>query len=282
MTMKKTSIRCLAAAALLIITISMCGCDKKAANKLKYSITDKNTIEITSYTDITTVTSIKIPDEIDGMPVTKVCDFGVFNAESLEKITIGKNVSEIGTWAFTNNQGLREFEVSPENEYFTAVDGILFTKDMKTLVFYPPARNIKFDKFKQAQNTTTYIIPDGVETIRSKAFYKCYYLTDVKIPKSVTSIEEKAFHKTTALKKIELPDKLSYIGKDAFAYCAVPTEITIPASVKEIGEYAFYNCTELKSVTMLGKEKELTLGKKWYPTNNGREMKDLKIEWKVK
>ena len=88
---------------------------------------------VSGYTDKTMNTDIVIPDEVDGKPVVAVLDFGICNAESLVKITIGKNVKAIGTWAFTNNQHLREFAVDPANENFTAKDGILFTKDMTEL-----------------------------------------------------------------------------------------------------------------------------------------------------
>ena len=81
-----------------------------------------------AYTDSTVRTEVTVPDEIDGYPVTKIEDFGLFNAESLTKITIGKNVKEIGTWSMTNNQRLQEFVVDEENQYFTAVDGILFQR----------------------------------------------------------------------------------------------------------------------------------------------------------
>lgn len=276
--MKKTAIAAVPLIAILMIVI-FSGCAKKLDNKLEYEIMDDGTAEIVSYTDLTTATEIVIPDEIDGRPVVKVRDFGLFNAESLTKITIGKNISEIGSWAFTNNQNLSEFSVNPENQFFTAVDGVLFTKDMKTLVSYPPGRNIAFDKYKTALNTTSYQIPDGVATIRSKAFYKCYYVTDIKIPESVTTIEEKAFHRTSGLESIVLPQNLTFIGKDAFSYCGKLERITIPASVREIDEYAFYNCTNIKEVRMDGREDGMTLGKKWYPTDNGRELKGMTIQW---
>ncbi len=196
-----------------------------------------------AYTDSTVRTEVTVPDEIDGYPVTKIEDFGLFNAESLTKITIGKNVKEIGTWSMTNNQRLQEFVVDEENQYFTAVDGILFSKDMKTLIYYPNAKNIEFNKYGEAQNTTQYVIPDGVEVIQSKAFYKCYYLDDIQIPDSVKRVEEKAFHRCSALLSIDLPDNLEFIGKDAFAYCELIESVTIPASIKQIDEYAFLTVT---------------------------------------
>ena len=237
----------------------------------------KGGLVVSGYTDKTTVTELVIPDEIDGKPVVAVLDFGVCNAESLTKITIGKNVKAIGTWAFTNNQHLREFIVDPENEYFTARDGILFSKDMSTLYYYPNGRNINFDKYGQPEKdadgetvTTAYEIPDGVRVIRSKAFYKCYYVNVTYFPDSIERIEEKAFHRAVALEDFKMPAELNYIGKDAFAYDEKLTELTIPSKIKEIGEYAFFNCTGMKKLTVNAKESDLTLGTKWQPTEKGK------------
>ena len=117
-----------------------------------------------------------------------------------------------------------------------------------------------------------------METIRSKAFYKCYELTEITLPSTLKSIEEMAFFRCS-IKTLDLPESLTFIGKDAFSYCTAIEKVTIPATVTEIGEYAFYNCTSLKDVTMLGKEADMTLGKKWFPTDNGRDLGGLEIKW---
>ncbi len=261
-----------------IVAASFAGCTQKTESQIEYVI-ENNEVKITGYTDSTVRTEITVPDEIDGYPVTEIADFSLFNAESLTKITIGKNVREIGTWSMTNNQRLVEFVVDEENPYFTSVDGILFTKDMKTLVYYPSAKNIKFNKYGEAQNTTSYVIPYGVETIRSKAFYKCYYLDDIEMPDTVTFIEEKAFHRCSALTKLDLPVNLEFIGKDAFAYCELVKTATIPATIKEIDEYAFFNCSGMKELNVYNAEKNIKLGKNWYPTYNGQPIEDCVINW---
>lgn len=264
----------------MLAVICLSGCTAtKTADGIEYKIEDGKAI-ITGYTDTTTRTEIIIPDEFEGVPVTEIADFGLFNAESVEKIVIGKNVQKIGGWSMTNEQKLREFEVDSENQYFTAVDGVLFSKDMKTLIYYPPAKGIEFNNLGQAKEMTQYVIPDGVETIRTKAFYKCYYVDKIEIPDSVKTIEEKAFHRCSALKEINLPDSLVTIGKDAFAYCSEVTSVTIPSKVESIGEYAFFNCPKIKTVEVLRSEDEIELGEKWYPTDNGREIKELQINWK--
>lgn len=256
-----------------------CGCSPKTESKLEYKIVN-NEVIITKYTDSTQKTEIIVPDEIEGFPVTEIADFSLFNCESLKKIYIGKNVSKIGEWSMTNNQRLEQFAVDESNEYFCSVDGVLYSKDMKTIIYYPPARNIKFDKYGEAQNTTQYEIANGVETVRTKAFYKCYYVDSITIPDSVKSIEEKAFHRSSSLTEIKLPLSLTFIGKDAFAYCDKLEKVTIPKSVKEIDEYAFFNCSNMKELVMLPKEEDMILQKNWYPTSNGKQIKECKIIWK--
>lgn len=263
------------------IIFSFAGCSAiSSVPNIEYEVNDNGTVSVVKYTDSTEITEIEIPDEYGGKPVTSIENFSLFNAESLKKITIGKNVSQIGDWAFTNNQALQEFVVDEDNEYFTAIDGALYTKDMKTLLSYPAARNIEFDKFGAALNTATFTIPEGVETIRSKAFYKCYYVENINIPDTVTVIEEKAFHRCNALKDLVLPSNLKYIGKDAFAYCSLLENITIPETVEEIGEYAFFNCSGVKSITMLCDENQVILNNNWEPTASGRKIKKCEIIWK--
>lgn len=261
------------------VILSFSGCSPKTESKLEYKIVN-NEVIITKYTDSTQKTEIIVPDEIEGFPVTEIADFSLFNCESLKKIYIGKNVSKIGEWSMTNNQRLEQFAVDDSNEYFCSVDGVLYSKDMKTIIYYPPARNIKFDKYGEAQNTTQYEIADGVETVRTKAFYKCYYVDSITIPNSVKYIEEKAFHRSSSLTEIKLPLSLTFIGKDAFAYCDKLEKATIPEGVKEIDEYAFFNCSNMKELVMLPKEENMILQDNWYPTSNGKQIKECEIIWK--
>lgn len=261
-----------------IIASGFSGCSLKTYEGMRYTVKD-NTVIIRTYKDKATLTVLEIPDEIDGKAVVKVENFGAFNAPSLQTIKIGKNVREIGPWAFTNNTSLKEFVVDPGNEHFVSVDGVLFSKDMKTLIYYPIKKGVTINKDGKVNGNARYIVPEGVETIRTKAFYKCGHLESVTLPASLVSIEERAFSRMTALKALELPDNLQLIGKDAFAFCTGLTEMTVPTNVIRIDEYAFYGCTSIKKMKMLCREENMTLGKKWYPTKNGIDMDDLIITW---
>ena len=61
-----------------------------------------------------------------------------------------------------NVNGFKEFEVDPENKWFKAVDGVLFSKDGKRLVRYPSAKGL-----------TVYEVPDGCEYFDASSFFNC-------------------------------------------------------------------------------------------------------------
>ncbi len=267
----------------LMLVCCLCSCDLAdimgSATKISYKDTDGG-VTVTKVPDHSSMPEIVIPDEYEGKRVVGISDFAAVNLENVTKITIGKYVQDIGLWSLENNKHLTAIEVDDENEYFCDLDGVLYSKDMKTLLFYPPARGIT-EMTDADGNTVTgiaYTIPEGVETIRTKAFYKCSDIREISLPSSLKTIEEKAFFRCS-ISEITLPDTLEAIGKDAFTYCSGLTRVDIPATVKTIGDYAFYNCTALLEINVGSPENELTLGEKWYPTNNGLNIDGLTINW---
>lgn len=283
--MKKRTISIFAL--IICICIAFSGCSSVSTllsgsdESIKYKILDGEAT-VTGVPNKSTVTKIVIPDEYEGVPVTKIADFAATNLDYATEFYIGKNVKEIGVWALENNQHITAYEIDENNPYFCDVDGVIFTKDMKNLLFYPIAKDLTDAKDSEGNSikVSQYVIPDGVEVIRSKAFYKCSALTKLEIPSTVTRIEEKAFFRCEKIEAIKLPNVLEFIGKDAFSYCYGLKEIIIPTSVKQIDEYAFYNCTNLLTIDVLAKENNMTLGEKWFPTNNGLDLDGLNINWK--
>ena len=152
---------------------------------------------------------------------------------------------------------------------------------MKTLLFYPLAKGLQTVKDDNGNDIqfSEYSIPDGVETIRTKAFYKCDKITKIIIPDTVKTIEEKAFFRCSSLKELTLSKNVEYIAKDSFGFCSTLSEINIPSTIKQIDTYAFYNCTSLLTINIDAKESDVKLGDKWYPTQNGLAIKDLTINW---
>ena len=136
------------------------------------------------------VTEIVIPDEYEGIPVTEIADFAAVNLEYVTKVTIGKNVKEISAWAFGNSKKIVAFEVSDDNPYICDVDGVIYSKDMKTLLFYPPSGGLTDGAVKDGNSvkTISYTIPEGVESIANYAFASCRSLESVNIHNNIITL----------------------------------------------------------------------------------------------
>ena len=239
------------------------------------------------------LTSVVIPEGVERI------DYYAFAWNTnLVEITIPSTVNNIdfssGSTPFTYCDKLTNINVNSANENYTSVDGVLFTKDMKTLIIHP------------AGKTGSYIVPEGVETINVRAFVNCTNLTSVILPNGLKEISDQAFQNCSNLTTIEIPTTATTIGSMAFAGTkwldnqkaigeivivngvwidasaatgdfAIPegttsipdalfrnnnkiTSVCIPASVKEIGQYAFYNCSQLASVTFAEGSQLKTIG----------------------
>lgn len=188
------------------------------------------------------ITDFVIPAGVTKLGTAKASDtkLSVFmGCKSLVSITLPDNY--VLQWnRFLGCTSLGEIRVNPENVNYSAKDGVLFSKDGTTLVFYPDGKQDE-----------TYAIPKGTLVIGEKAFYRsttsyARNLTGVTIPEGVTEVGIDAF-KTLPLTSVLFPSTLTTIGNNAFASTDI-TEVTIPASVSEIQYSAFQNCSSLVTV----------------------------------
>lgn len=217
--------------------------------------------------------------------VREIGQWAFYECGSLEKIIIPQNVQAIDARAFCKCEAVQYFSVDADNKYFRAVDGNLYTKDMRTLVAYAPenrnesfvlpagvqniedsalseCRYIKYftaskelEKigdfaFSSCSGLERVTLPKSMIHIGANAFKRCVRLESIVIPKGITGISEDAFRNCTALKSVTLPRGLLGIGESAFNECANLERVTIPDSVTEIGKWSFYGCTSLKTITI--------------------------------
>ncbi|MCQ2224701.1 MAG: leucine-rich repeat domain-containing protein [Paludibacteraceae bacterium] len=164
---------------------------------------------------------------------------------SLEKIELPSSLLDY--LSFSNCPKLKTINVSPDNERFSSVDGVLYDKDRKRLLRVPEGYKGDFD------------VPSGVTFIAS-AFVGCNGVTSVTIPQSVTKISVGAFGNCSRLTHINvLPGNRFYVSVDGVLYTSslwsiysVPNGIKgrfeIPADVVKIEEGAFSGCDGLTEV----------------------------------
>ena len=114
-----------------------------------------------------------------------------------------------------------------------AFNGVKLT----TLVLPDGLKTIKRKAFYKNE-LTTLVIPNGVTIIEKEAFYN-NLLTTVNLPNGLTKIERSTFE-NNKLSAISIPNSITEIGNGSFAGNQLTT-LTIPASVKTIKGAAFYN-----------------------------------------
>lgn len=196
---------------------------------------------------------------------------------------LGKSVETIGENVFLNSDSLTSITVDEENPYFMVDDGVLYSKDKRELLYCPKnfsgiyrvaeeVKRIGKSAFRNCNQLTEIVLPEGLEVIGDTAFYGCTQLKQISLPKSVSQIGayaykgcplqgtldlmnikdigEGAFEGCTGLTSVVLPENLLRIEASLFQGCTGLTVVNIPQCVTAIGTSAFASCSRLQSVAI--------------------------------
>ena len=188
-----------------------------------------------------------------GNPVT----FGqgvFFRCPSIETVTFGSDWKAIDFTMFRWSSALREVHipaktervqgvkrlkklteitVDPNNGKFMALDGMLYSKDGKTLYACPRARSGEI------------VINEATETVTPGALIDCTEITSIDFPSSLKSL---SFRESSRMKKLKsvkmrplLPPTTAYINEDGKFLLQIDSEdviIYVPAESKKAYESA--------------------------------------------
>lgn len=160
------------------------------------------------------ITCVTIPDN-----VTTIAECAFIHCPALQSVNISDSIAEIGLGAFailTNKASLQHIHVSNDNNFYTSVDGVLFSKDLSVIITFPRGRELK-----------EYKIPNSVKTIGSAAFWGCTSLQNIDIPYGVKAIQDSVFGYCTSLQNIDIPNSVTEIGEGVFESCSALRSIHI-------------------------------------------------------
>ena len=194
-------------------------------------------IEERTFYECSNLTNVDIPDS-----VTNIGELAFYNCINLTNIFIPKSMKTIdkSAWDYDIFYGLssnlENITVDPDNSFYTSEDGVLFDKNMKTLLYCPRGKS------------GIYTVPTGVTNIDAYAFCRCNQLESIIISESIVDIGYSAFNNCTNLTSIIISDSVTSIGNWAFSNCTSLTSITIPKSVTSIGECIFLYCNNLTDI----------------------------------
>ena len=231
---------------------------------------------------------VVLPKELDGYPVTgvwgsifkrndpvrslvipegvKEIGWSAFNGVRLDSVTIPSTVTNIDINAL-QCMNVRKYVVSPDNQDYCETNGLVCTKDGKSLVrciggdvtIPEGVTNIPSWAFS-GSNLKSVVIPQGVVSIGMGAFTECKELKSISIPSGVTDVGAFAFKGCLSLEHVDFQPGVTNIEDYAFEGCKNLKKVVVPEGVVEICSYAFANCENLESVTLPSSVKRIG----WY------------------
>ncbi|MBR2047543.1 MAG: leucine-rich repeat protein [Oscillospiraceae bacterium] len=154
--------------------------------------------------------------------ITGIGDRAFAGCPSLTEVSLPGSVTDIAPDAFAGSTNVAWYSVAEGNDTYRAVNGVLYSEDMATLVRFPAARGGQF------------AVPGTVTALAPGAFENCARLTEILF-----------YH-------LDTYTTLTTIGERAFAGCAGLTEISLPATLAEVGDKAFYYCRNLGTIHFQG------------------------------
>ena len=145
---------------------------------------------------LTEIKEIIVPDSVTCLSVAFVQD-----CPNLERLYIGKNVKEIRENPFAGCPKLT-LEIDPENPYFRVEGNCIIKKD----------GNVLWTAFDKS------VIPEGVESVRTGAFYYNDDIKEINFPDSVTIINA-AVSECHGIKTIFIPKSVEILNACLISNC---------------------------------------------------------------
>ncbi|MGN1020863.1 MAG: leucine-rich repeat protein [Aristaeellaceae bacterium] len=251
----------------------------KLRPQFQYTVLDETakTCCITGYISSDTVSTLNIPETIDGYTVTAIGDSAFADAnfanDDITLITLPSTLTSIGKSAFAGCILLEEVAL-PEG--LESIGQEAFSGDRTLMSITLPStltsigssvfsgcyglHDVQFPEnviplsnymFANCSALTSVSLPAGITSLPTGLFSSCRNLASVQLPEGLTDIGEDAFYECKSLRAISLPESLETIGFRAFGSAGL-SSIDFPEGLKTIGADSFYNCDSLKEIRLPG------------------------------
>ncbi|MBQ2879519.1 MAG: leucine-rich repeat domain-containing protein [Anaerotignum sp.] len=171
---------------------------------------------------------VRIPDEIDGLPVVAVGE-RAFSVK--EELPVAEPMDE-----WDAEVGFVE-EASAEMAEGQALRRVFLPDSIEAIGAYA---------FHGCSALERVSLPKNLREISSRMFDGCASLSQITLPAELTAIGDYAFYGCGSLERLRLPETVKRIGKYAFYNCRKMEEINIPLATTDLNMGMFLNCDALK------------------------------------
>lgn len=203
--------------------------------------------------------SFTVPDGIPGEMDwgNRFVKYGAFRGNSsIKTLILGSRVI-LNDGALAGNLGIRM--IVGDDSYTQNSNGILLSKDGKTLYHLPPAYTTgvltippsveTLGRYSCASARCTDVNFNNVTTIVNQAFIGSA-LKSVVVPASVTTMEYGIFKNCTELVTAKIESRIKVVRTYMFSGCTKLESVELPTSCKGIYGHSFEGCTALKSFSL--------------------------------
>ena len=209
-----------------------------------------------------------------------------YGCSKISEINIPSTVNNIYNNFVSNSSKLSRIDVNTNNENYTSIDGVLYSKDLKRVIKCPQTKsgeilmdsNVEIieDYAFHKSNINKVYFPTSLKEIRTYAFYQnknlkniqissvnnylllssafedCTNIETIKFGSGIQHLGHNCFKNNQSLTEVVILENSSFssIGDSVFAECIKLKEISLPDSLTNIGVNAFYNCSRLEYVSI--------------------------------
>ena len=207
------------------------GCNELTLIDIPEGVTEIGT---SAFSGCTILEDVDLPNSLVSIEM-----YAFQNCTSFTIFDVPRNVAKIHYRAFWGCRGLKYFTCSSLSHHFKAVDGVLYSKDMSKLCFYPPAAT-----------ASTFDVPSPVAVIEDYCFADNNSLAEVNFPESLRWIGMNILRGNTKIKSVYIPDGVTHMGVTVFGSCTNLESVHLPASLDSLMNSTFWNCKKLAEVTI--------------------------------
>lgn len=179
--------------------------------------------------------------------VKRIGDNAFENTDKLEKVTLNEGLESIGSKVFFDDNnitsinvpstvkdlagdafastGIEKFKVAKNNSKYMEKDGIIYSKDGKTLVSYPSNRmNI------------SYTVSNGTTKIGSKAITYNDHLEIINFPSTVSSIADYGVYADSSIRFVKMDNANVKFGEKSLGYVEEENSSDLKTGLVMIGK----------------------------------------------